>query len=106
MKVLEFVDRWSCDQKSCSFWLKLSVSAASATVIEPSNWANDWECVDENLQKLNFGVVFAEANECCSTKKSFYAYIRRRLFDEETNIRYIILGILDKWIFEEKILID
>ena len=63
-------------------------------------------CVDENLQKLNFGVVFAEANECCSTKKSFYAYIRRRLFDEETNIRYITLGILDKWIFEEKFLID
>ena len=106
MKVLEFVDRWSCDQKSCSFWLKLSVSAASATVIEPSNWANDWECVDENLQKLNFGVVFAEANECCSTKKYFYAYIRRHLFDEETNIRYITLVILDKWILEEKILID
>ena len=84
----------------------LSVSAASATVIEPSKGANDWECVDKNLQKLNFGVVFAKANECCSTKKSFYAYIRRRLFDEETNIRYITLGILDKWIFEEKILID
>ena len=84
----------------------LSVSAASATVIEPSKGANDWECVDENLQKLNFGVVFAEANECCSTKKSFYAYIRRHLFDEETNIRYITLVILDKWILGEKILID
>ena len=94
MKVLEFVDRWSRDQKSCSSWVILSVSSASATVIEPSKGANDWECVDKNLQKLNFGVVFAEVNECCSTKQSFYACIRQHLLDEETNICYITLGVL------------
>ena len=56
--------------------------------------ANDWECVDKNLQKLKFGVVFAEVNECCSTKQSFYACIRQHLLDEETNICYITLGVL------------
>ena len=98
IKVLEFVDRWSRDQKSCSSWVMLSVSSASTTVIEPSKGANDWECVDKNLQKLNFGVVFAEVNECCSTKQSFYACIRQHLLDEETNIcSYVSCAFSDIW---------
>ena len=39
-------------------------------------------------------MVFAEVNECCSTKQSFYACIRQHLLDEETNICYITLGVL------------
>ena len=83
----------------------LSVSSASTTVIEPSKGANDWECVDKNLRKLNFGVVFAEVNECCSTKQSFYACIRQHLLDEETNICYITWEYWWIWLIISSVLI-